>query len=175
MVDDDQPLLESCKELLTQRGFSVEICSESTRAIPLLKEGSYDAVLLDIRMPGIEGTDLLPLMKKVCPDLPVIIASGYCDETSRSYCLSLGAFEVLNKPFTPERLLDAIGRAVERQERIPFVLTNLSLREGRDTLYRKLILSALRKTNWNQVKAATLLGISRYCLMRWIRKLEISY
>jgi transcriptional regulator with GAF, ATPase, and Fis domain len=68
-----------------------------------------------------------------------------------------------------------VGRALDRQERIPMTLTTLSLREGRDQLYRKLILAALQRTDWNQVKAAELLGVSRYCLIRWLKKLGISY
>ncbi len=175
IIDDDKLLLESCKELLAHRGFAVTTCSESTQALSLLRENSYDAVLLDIRMPGMEGTDLLPLIKKIHPNLPVIIASAFCDESNLSYYYSLGASEILIKPCSPEALLDSIARAINQQERIPITLTTLSLREGRDQVYRKLILSALRKTSWNQVKASELLGISRYCLMRWIRKLGISY
>ena len=55
------------------------------------------------------------------------------------------------------------------------MLRTLSLREGRDQVYRKLILCALQKVHWNQVRAAELLGVSRYCLIRWIKKLGISY
>ena len=72
-------------------------------------------------------------------------------------------------------MLDTLARALDRQEQIPLVLTSLSLRAGRDQLYRKLILAALRKTDWNQVKSAELLGVSRYCLIRWLKKLGISY
>jgi DNA-binding NtrC family response regulator len=70
-------------------------------------------------------------------------------------------------------LLDTIDRAIARQERIPLTLTSLSLREGREQVYRKLILAALQRTKWNQVKAAELLGVSRYCLIRWMKKLGI--
>lgn len=174
-IDDDPSVLEICKDTLALKGFEVTVCNDSLQAIPNLKAGRFDAVLLDLRMPGMEGTDLLPLIKKVRPDLPVIVMSAYPDETHQSYCRSLGAFEVLTKPFTQEILFNTVTRAIEQQEQIPIVLTSLSLREVRDQVYRKVILSALRKTNWNQVKSADLLGISRYCLMRWIKKLNISY
>ena len=175
VIDDDEKILSVCKELLTDGGFDVTICPDSTQALPLLKANAYEVALLDIRMPGLEGTDLLPLIKKLYPDLPVILVSAYCDATSAGYYHSLGAFDVVGKPFSHEVLRDTVARALKRQEHIPLVLTTLSLREGRDQLYRKLILSALRKTDWNQVKASELLGVSRYCLIRWLKKLGISY
>ncbi len=175
VIDDDEKILKIYDELFTPRGFAVTRCPDSTRVVAQLKAETYDAALLDIRMPGLEGTDLLPLIKKVRPDLPVILVSAYCDDANAGYYHSLGAFGIIGKPFSHEVLVDTINRAMEQEERIPLVLTDLSLRGARDQVYRKLILAALRKTNWNQVKAAEALGISRYCLIRWLKKLGISY
>lgn len=175
VVDDDPKVLEVSRELLTRHGFAVTACSDSAQVIPLLNGDSFDAVLLDIQLPGIEGTDLLPLIKKRHPELPVILVSAYCDDANLSYYHGLGASDVVSKPFSHEVLLETITRALDHQQRIPLVLTSLSLREARDQVYRKLILSALRSTHWNQVKAAHLLGVSRYCLIRWIKKLGISF
>jgi DNA-binding NtrC family response regulator len=175
VIDDDEKLLGVYETLLKRSGCQVTACADSSQVIGLLKGSQYDVALLDISMPGLEGTDLLPLIKKLHPDMPVILVSAYCDETNAAYYHSLGAFDIVGKPFSHEILLDTVGRALERQERIPLVLTSLSLREGRDQLYRKLILAALQKTDWNQVRAAELLGVSRYCLIRWLKKFGISY
>jgi DNA-binding NtrC family response regulator len=175
VIDDDEKILGILEELLGRHNYQVTTCPDSSQAMGLLKQGAYEAVLLDIRMPGLEGTDLLPLIKKSSPDVPVILISAYCDEASSGYYYSLGAYGMITKPFSSEVIIDTLKRAVEKREEIPIVLTSLSLREGRDQLYRKLILSALRKTDWNQVKAAELLGVSRYCLIRWLKKLGISY
>lgn len=175
VIDDDEKLLKLTGELLGRHGYAATLCPDSTQAVPLLKAGTYEVVLLDIRMPGFEGTDLLPLIKKIQPDLPVILVSAYCDKSNQGYYNSLGAFDIIGKPFSHEVLLDTMARALDQQEHIPLTLTRLSLRDGRDLLYRKLILAALRKTDWNQVKAAELLGVSRYCLIRWLKKLGISY
>lgn len=174
-IDDDEKILKIYDELLAQRGLVVTKCPDPTKVVALLKSNTYDAALLDIRMPALEGTDLLPLVKKVRPDLPVILVSAYCDKANAGYYHSLGAFDIVGKPFSSEVLVDTIARAMEREERIPLVLTSLSLREARNQTYRKLILAALRKTNWNQVKASELLGVSRYCLIRWMKKLGIAY
>ena len=175
VIDDDEKLLRICEELLTRRGYAVTTCPDSTQVVPLLKRSAFETVLLDIRMPGFEGTDLLPLIKKIHPELPVILVSAYCDKSNAGYYHALGAFDIIGKPFSHEVLVDTVSRALSEQEQIPLILTTLSLREGRDLLYRKLIMAALRKTDWNQVKAAELLGVSRYCLIRWLKKLGISY
>lgn len=175
VIDDDEKILAIYEELLTRHGFEVTICVDSTRVVPLLKHDAFEVVLLDIRMPGFEGTDLLPLIKKIHPELPVILVSAYCDKANAGYYHSLGAFDAVSKPFSHELLVDTVTRAINQQEHVPLILTTLSLREGRDQLYRKLIMAALRKTDWNQVKAAELLGVSRYCLIRWLKKLGISY
>ena len=175
VIDDDEKLLGVYDTLLTRRGFQVTVCPDSTQVLPILKAGAYEAVLLDIRMPGFEGTDLLPLIKKLQPDLPVVLVSAYCDQGRAGYYHSLGAYDVVSKPFSHEEILDVLNRALNQQQNIPLTLTTLSLREARDLLYRKLILAALRKTDWNQVRAAELLGVSRYCLIRWLKKLGITY
>ena len=175
VIDDDDKLLGVYEGLLNRHGYAVVTCPDSTQVLPLLKASAFEAALLDIRMPGIEGTDLLPLVKKLQPELPVILVSAYCDDTNASYYRDLGAFSTMAKPFSNDILLDTLSRALNEQVQIPLTLTTLSLREGRDQLYRKLILAALRKTGWNQVKAAELLGVSRHCLIRWLKKLGIAY
>ena len=173
-IDDDEKLLHLYDEFLTSRGFRVTTCHDSVQVVPLLKQQIFDAVLLDIRMPGLEGTDLLPLIKRLHPKLPVILISGYGEDANLGYYHTLGAREFVSKPFTPELLIDTVRRALDEEEHIPFVITSFSLRDARDQVYRKVMLAALRKTNWNQVKAAELMRISRYCLMRWMKKLGIS-
>lgn len=174
VVDDDPKILVVYQELLARRGFAVTACADSAQALSQVRGEAFHIVLLDVRMPGLEGTDLLPLIKRFQPKLPVIIVSAYCDEASKSYYHAMGAFEAISKPFSQERLLDAVDRALAKQESIPLALTSLSLQEGREQVYRKLILAALQRTGWNQVRSAELLGVSRYCLIRWMKKLGLS-
>jgi DNA-binding NtrC family response regulator len=174
VVDDDAKILAYSRELLEQHGYAVDTCQDSTAVIARIKAKPFDAVLLDIRMPGLEGTDLLPMIKRLKPALPLIIVSAFYDESNLSYYHQLGATDMIPKPFSHERLLGALARVLGHQERIPVTLTSLSLTDGRDMVYRKLMLLALQKTEWNQVKAAELLGVSRYWLIRWMKRLKIS-
>lgn len=175
VIDDDPGACRLSELTLTKAGYKVTVCADSTRAMDLLKKDSYGCVLLDIRMKGLEGTDLLPIIKRNFPDIPVIIVSAYCNRSDAPYYSSLGAFELVAKPFSHDVLTDAVSRAVGATETIPMMLTSLSLAEARDQVTRKVIIAALRRANWNQVKAAQLLGISRYSLIRWLHKLQITY
>ena len=174
VIDDEENILQYSRELLEQHGYEVEVCADSAAVLARIKAQPFDAVLLDIRMPGLEGTDLLPLIKRIKPDLPLILVSAFYDESNLGYYHALGAADMIPKPFSHERLLGALARVIDHQERIPITLTGLSLKDGRDVVYRKLMLIALQKTDWNQMKAAELLGVSRYWLIRWMKRLKIS-
>lgn len=174
LVDDEAEALTVCAAGLTAHGCAVTTCADSATVLLLLRTRPMDVIVLDLRMPVLEGTDLLPLIKQQYPDLPVVIASAYCDEASARYCRQMGACEVINKPFTQDALLAAIHRALREEEAIPLVLTTLSLADARQQVYRRLILAALRKTRWNQTQAAVHLGISRYTLLRWIKRLGLA-
>ena len=174
IVDDDEQALNAYRALFSPRGMAVTTCSDSRQVLPLLADGPYRAVVLDIRMPGREGTDLLPLIKRSHPELPVILVSAYCVPEHADYYRQLGADAALPKPFSAEVLLETIERVTGRQEQIPLLLRSLSLKDARDQVTRKLILVALARTGWNQVKAAELLSVSRYCLIRWMKKLDLT-
>jgi DNA-binding NtrC family response regulator len=174
VVDDNTQICEATERILKERGYLVTTCSDSRRVIELLRHEPHACVLLDICMPDLEGTELLPIIKHSFPALPVIAVSAY-NRADSGYYISLGAFEFLPKPFDPPLLLASVERAIGGTPSIPLVLTSLSLVEARNLVYRKLIVTALRKTDWNQVRAARLLGISRQSLIRWLRKLDISY
>lgn len=175
VVDDDPTVAQFSAHVLGRHGYQVTPCPDSTKVIDLLSHTPYGCVLLDLRMGGIEGTELLPIIKHRFPDLPVIIVSAYVDPSNQNFCNSLGAFEVIQKPFNNDLLVDVVNRAVGATETVPFVLESLSLNEARDRVYRKLIVTALRRAHWNQVQAAKLLGVSRYCLIRWLHRLQITY
>ena len=171
VVDDDEKVLRYSRELLEQHDYAVEVCANSAEVLGRIKAQPFDAVLLDIRMPGLEGTDLLPLIKRLKPELPLILVSAFYDESNLGYYHGLGASDMIPKPFSHERLLGALARVIHHEERIPIMLTSLSLKDGRDRLYRTLMLAALQHTGWNQMKAAERLGVSRYWLIPWVKAL----
>ena len=173
VVDDDPSMGLLATRVLGPHGYRVNPCTDSLQALPMLRQERYGCVLLDLRMPVLQGSHLLPIIKHNFAGLPVIIISGHYTPADAGYYCSLGADELLAKPFDPDLLVRAVKRVTGVTDAIPpLVLTSLSLAEARDHAYRTVILTALRQAGWNQVKASELLGISRYSLIRWIRKLK---
>ena len=77
LIDDDMAYLEEAKGLLEDHGFSCETCSDSGKAVEILSRDIFHCILLDIYMPKLDGEDVLRILHKKFPDIPIIIVSGY--------------------------------------------------------------------------------------------------
>lgn len=175
VVNDELKVVQIHKQLLELHGYRATTCIESSKVLSLLRDGDFDLVLLDVRMPSLEGTELLPLIKKLKPDLPVIIVSAYYDRSQASALTVLGAYDVVHKPYEVQVLLGIVARAIGQHHSMTLSLhlPSLGLRDARDQLYRKVIVAALQQAKWNHAEAAQLLGISRRCLFVWIKRLGL--
>jgi FixJ family two-component response regulator len=112
-VDDDFRVRESIARLVLSAGFEPKMFPS---AESLLESGTLEGaacVIVDVRMPGMDGLDLQQRMKNAYPKLPVIFVSGHVDDEVRSHALNEGALDFFYKPFDGEDLLRAIQRAVE--------------------------------------------------------------
>lgn len=121
MVDDEEQFRETTKKLLKRRGFETLLAGSGEEAIDKLKE-KPDVVVLDIKMPGMDGHEALKVIKKQSPDLPVIMLTGHGAMPSAREALVEGAFDYLSKPCDMDLLASKIseayrhGRRVERLE-----------------------------------------------------------
>lgn len=175
VVDDDRSFLEEISGLLNDEGYEVNTCAESGKALSMVDSYKPHCVIMDYSMPALDGQDLLLLIQRKHAELPVIMCTGVID-INTSYLLKSGAREVLQKPFSDTALLNSIEQAVsEGGDSIPIQIKGFNLREIRDTVLRKVIVKALSRTNFNITHSASLLGISRQCLLRYIKRLQISY
>ena len=118
LVDDEQPWLRSLSLTLREAlGFNHIIkCHDSREVMPLLQSTSVSLVLLDLTMPHLSGQDLLQLITKEFPEIPVIILSGLNQLETAVQCMQLGAFDYYVKTVETERLTHAIQRALATQE-----------------------------------------------------------
>lgn len=113
VVDDDPHVLESASFLLIHSGHSVISCSSAEEAIAKLHEVSVDTVLTDINMPAITGIELLEIIHKLNPDLPVILMTAYAELDVAVEALKKGAFDFIVKPYKPTYLIHALEKAVK--------------------------------------------------------------
>lgn len=120
LVDDDAAVRTALRRLLEHRGYEVIACSSGHDALEKLAAGGYDAMLSDVRMPGMSGLRLLRAVREHDLDLPVILVTGNPDLASASEAVEYGAFQYLIKPVETARLNEVLERAatVGRMARI---------------------------------------------------------
>jgi two-component system response regulator AtoC len=99
IVDDDPSIRRLLVEFLEQSGYRADSAEDGESALSWLAESRPDMVLLDVRLPGISGIDVLKKTQAIHPSLPVIVISGYADEELAREALRLGAYDFFLKPF----------------------------------------------------------------------------
>jgi putative two-component system response regulator len=112
VVDDDPLVLESTCFLLYGCGFKTLSCGQSSEAISKLRENTLDAVLSDIKMPGLTGIELLEDIHAVNPEMPVVLMTAFAEFDLAVEAIKKGAFDFILKPFKPEYLILTMKKAV---------------------------------------------------------------
>jgi two-component system nitrogen regulation response regulator NtrX len=115
IVDDEEGIRESLSGIFEDEGFDVFASSSGEEALRILKEQNPDLILLDVWLPGIDGIQTLNEVKKLKPDLPVIMISGHGNIELAVKATRMGAYDFLEKPLSLERVLLAAKRALERR------------------------------------------------------------
>jgi two-component system response regulator PilR (NtrC family) len=115
IIDDEPVIHDVLGELLTSEGYEVEISSSGEEALEKFPSPSFDVVLLDLLMPGLDGIEVLRRIKKLDPLIPVIIITAYGSVESAISAMKIGALDYVQKPFKHDDLLMAIEKAVERK------------------------------------------------------------
>lgn len=119
LIDDEPVVQESCRRILEDVDADLTIASRGKVGLELLGEHTYDAVLLDLKMPGMDGAEVLARIRENWPDLPVVVITGYATLETERTCLAAGATAWLAKPFDPDvfcRILDTVTSDEEREE-----------------------------------------------------------
>jgi len=112
IVDDDDVIRDTLDELLSSE-YRCETSETAEKALDKLAAASFDVVLTDISMPGLNGLELLQRVLELYPETPVIIISGISDQEHAEELIELGAFEYLLKPFRLEVVEQSVKRALE--------------------------------------------------------------
>lgn len=113
IVDDEAGVVEQVKELFEMRNYAVVTATSGERALELIKKENPNIVVLDIRMPGISGMDVLREIKKDYPKTSVIMLTGVEDESTRNMAMALGASGYLTKPYSYSELIDMSRKLIQ--------------------------------------------------------------
>jgi two-component system response regulator FixJ len=119
VVDDDDAMRDSLDFLLSSAGCAVRTFETAARLLEALTDGNCGCVVSDVRMPGIDGLELLRRIKAAHPGLPVVIITGHGDVPLAVEAMKLGAADFVEKPFDDERLLGVVQAALAGAPRDP--------------------------------------------------------
>src|SRR6266498_4987504 len=108
LIDDEPRILDFVARGLRSEGFEVDVASSGVHGLEMARSGRYDVIVLDLLMPGLDGTSVLRDVVDRRPDQPVIILSALGDRDSKVGCLDLGADDYLTKPFVLDELIARI-------------------------------------------------------------------
>jgi DNA-binding NtrC family response regulator len=113
IIDDDESIRTACVQTLQESGFRTQAVDNGSRAFEKINRESFDVVLLDLKMPGVPGMDVLKVLKRENPSIPVIIITGYASIDLAVEAGRFGVFQFLCKPFSPEVLIAAVEKAAK--------------------------------------------------------------
>jgi signal transduction histidine kinase len=111
-VDDEASVCALCERALTNAGYLPRTVQDGAQAIEEVRRSSFDVVTLDVRMPGMNGPEVLAVLREVDPDVPCVVISGYSSFEDAIECLRKGAVDFVRKPFDIETLVRAADRAL---------------------------------------------------------------
>ena len=113
IVDDDHHLRRSFDKLLTQDGHTVKTASSGEAALPLARSDEFDLIIMDVRLPGMDGLQTFKAIREIEPLLPVIIMTAFGTTETAIEATKMGAFDYMLKPFNIPEMLSLIEKAVE--------------------------------------------------------------
>lgn len=112
IVDDDREMRALLADVLGEAGYDVTEAADGARALIRLRSESFAAIILDKNMPGLSGLDLLPGLRTICPETPVILITAFGDVGTYVDAMEKGATAYIFKPFRMQELLEVLQRAV---------------------------------------------------------------
>lgn len=115
LVDDEQDFIETLAQRMENRGMRVSTATSAQDAIQLVNEESFDAVVLDLKMPGMDGLEALAILKKKSPNLQIILLTGHATVEKGIQAMKLGAMDLIEKPADIQVLIEKIKKAQARK------------------------------------------------------------
>jgi len=111
VIDDEDIVRMSCSRTLIPEGYEVRLSRNGLDGLRMLREEKADLVLTDLKMPEMDGIEVLGKIKEEWPDIEVIVITGYQTVETAVKSIKLGAYDYIEKPFTPDALIAAVDKA----------------------------------------------------------------
>ena len=111
IVDDEVGFADVLAKRLSRRGFDVDTANSGEEAIPILREKNYDIAVLDLKLEGMDGVEILKVFRLLVPDMPVLMLTGHGSESAMTASMKLGVTDYLSKPVDFDLLVEKLRKA----------------------------------------------------------------
>lgn len=136
MIDDEESMRDSCSQILIKEGLQAETAENGLVGLDKIKAISPDLVLIDLKMPGMNGMEVLEQLIKIDPYCIPVVITGYATVESAVEAMKIGAYDFLPKPFSPDQLRLIIRRGLEKRK---LILETESLRQEKKLMEENFI------------------------------------
>jgi two-component system cell cycle response regulator len=139
VVDDEEVIRSLLADALAEIGYNVELASSGEEAVEKIKHASFEILITDLRMPGMNGIEVIKKFKEINSDICIIVITGYPSLESAVEAMRQGAYDYITKPFKLDELRIIVRRAVEKQalRREKEIFKELSITDGLTRLYNR--------------------------------------
>ncbi|MCF0207795.1 MAG: sigma-54-dependent Fis family transcriptional regulator [Bacteroidales bacterium] len=135
VVDDERSIRNTLKDILSLEGHKVEVAEDGEQGLQMASSSKFDAVFCDIKMPKLDGLELLAKLRETLPELPVVMISGHGDIETAVDSIKKGAFDYIQKPLDLNRLLVTLRNALEKSS---LVAETKSLKKKVNSKYKMI-------------------------------------
>ena len=129
VIDDEESMREGCVQTLSAEGYRAKAAADGREGLAMVRREAFDLAILDLRMPGMDGLDVLAELREIDPNVVVVVITGYATVESAVEAMRKGAYDFVPKPFTPEALVEIVRRAADKRR---MVMENVYLRRELD-------------------------------------------
>ncbi|MFZ1956072.1 MAG: response regulator [Desulfobacterales bacterium] len=113
VIDDEPVICDGCRMILSEKGYHVDSCPTGSTGLRSIETDPYDVILLDMKLPDIDGMEILRHLRAKRPAVNVIVMTGYSTVSNAVEAMKLGAFDYLAKPFDDEQISLAVKRLLK--------------------------------------------------------------
>jgi two-component system sensor histidine kinase/response regulator len=136
VIDDEESMRDSCSQVLSKDGHRVDTAENGMVGLEKTKTFKPDLVLVDLKMPGINGMEVLEKLNVIDPTIVAVVITGYANLESAIHAFKRGAYDFLPKPFTPDELRIIIKRGLERRN---LILKSIALEQEKESMRKFFI------------------------------------
>jgi signal transduction histidine kinase len=136
IIDDEESIRDGCRQALEKLGYAVLDAGDGNEGIKIAREAKPDIALIDLKLPGISGMEIIEILSRDLPDMVLVMITGYATIVSAVEAIQKGTYDYLPKPFSPDQLRAVTQRAIEHRN---LKIETRRLREEKDRMEKSFI------------------------------------